>query len=164
MRHIFHKFPFDKFEETCLEKVKSFISKKGLPVPTNWRDPELLRVLYSSHFDIPGAARLIHNHVIWLNNRKLHQMTKSKTVLIVTLKFQTNSEVIRISGAEQKVFLLFGQRQPISADHPRGFGEMGLHFQSKLLSNASECLKGLDAGSECRKSATMTPIRLASVF
>jgi hypothetical protein len=66
--------------------------------------------------------------------------------------------------AEQKVFLLFGQRQPISADHPRGFGEMGLHFQSKLLSNASECLKGLDAGSECRKSATMTPIRLASVF
>jgi hypothetical protein len=83
IRHIFHKFPFDQFEEANLDKIKSFISKNNIAIPTNWREPELLRVLYSARFDIPAAARLIHNHVIWLNNKKLHLMTPTKINLIV---------------------------------------------------------------------------------
>lgn len=83
VRHIFHKFPFDQFEEDSLAQLKAFIARNGIAIPTNWNEPELLRVLYSARFNIPAAARLVHDHVIWLNNTKLHQMTASKINLIV---------------------------------------------------------------------------------
>ena len=43
VRHIFHKFPFDQFEESSLAKIKSFITRNNIAIPTNWREPELLR-------------------------------------------------------------------------------------------------------------------------